>query len=224
MGFLISGRGSGKKTGQANYLSGAEHGIRDAARYLNPKKLDVSAASTAYTLARSSLLLATQYLDKKDHDRYRRADAKLKEIGRRIVEVTPTSVVRYLTEAQKNMESGDRIRFYERSKLTAAAELDPDIQKILDEMHAANPGAAEKIRQQEAESKSRMRDVPYTNAGYLSAGQRIIMAEHDLTAAEQIVNDLGEKDLSADLKTVKETVERLKKGLESREKRTDEEL
>ncbi len=66
MGFPGFGKGSDKAASPNDYLREAEHGLRDAGRYLNPKKPDVSAAITAYTLARSSLSLANYGLNPKD--------------------------------------------------------------------------------------------------------------------------------------------------------------
>ncbi len=149
---------------------------------------------------------------------------KLKETGLRIVEATPTSVVRHLAEAQESMESGDRIRRHEQSIKNARERPDPGVQKILDSMNAANPEMAERIGRQDAERRSSMRSVPYTNIGYNLAGQYIRMAEGTLTTANGIAEELGDGGLRAGLEAVTDTIKQMKKTLESRENRIGEEL
>ncbi len=224
MGFLGFGKGSDKAAGPKDYLREAENGLRDAGRYLNPKKPDLSASITAYILSKSSLVLAQSDPDPKDKERYEQVKTKLEEIGRRIVEATPTIVVRRMAEAQKSIESGDTTRSYERSRRNSGSTLDPSVQKILDEMDAMNPENAKKFRQEEEDRKAKMRNTPYTNAGYVSASQYISEAENDLKAADGIAEELGDRGLRMGLEAVKDTVGRMKESLESREKRTEEEL
>ncbi|MBI4167488.1 MAG: hypothetical protein HY515_00885 [Candidatus Aenigmarchaeota archaeon] len=217
----------GKKPGIDN-LKTAEYFLKRAEGYLKHSKdspPDVHSASINYRSARTFLDSAS---GGPNVTRYNALKKRADEVVRSIIDSLGSNVSYHLSDAERSMETGDRLRVLEQSNMELGRESDEHRKNIMEEIDRRDPEAAarrqenkEKDERTEAEVReflSRSGIRRYSNVGYSGADAAITRAEQAIGAVEEVAKDAKSGDVQPSLGAAREIVRKMREDLESRAK------